>query len=218
VMEPETPSENEPLPQAPVPIPEVELPIESWADIFFCVLIAPMKCFEALGDPLVYPVEKNALLGVCAAVWISITFDAFAKSILAGGIDHFSVIGSTFSSLMLWFTLAAFLRFLSGWTKRSVPYKTCLATTGWAFIPLILKAPFVVLTLWSPLFGILLLSVTLWFFFLEVIAFDSVLKLGRMRTVTLMVAVPALFAVVYGVWTGWLILLTLSALARATGG
>jgi hypothetical protein len=214
-MEPETPSEKEPLPQAPVMPPEVELPIDSWADIFFCVLFAPMKCFEALGDPLVYPVEKNALLGVTAAVWVAITFDAFAKSILAGEIDHFSVLGSTISGFMLWFTLAGFLRFLSGWTKGNVPYKTCLITTGWAFIPLILKAPFVCLTLWTPLFGILLVSVTLWFFFLQVIAFDSVLKLGRMRTVTLMVAVPALFAVVYIVWTGCLILLLLSALARA---
>ncbi len=217
-MEPETPSDKEPLPQAPLLPTEDDMPIESWADIFFCVLFAPMKCFEALGDPLVYPVEKNALLGVSAAVWIAITFDAFAKSLLAGGIDHFSVLGSTISSLFLWFTLAAFLCFLSSWTKGNVPYKTCLVTTGWAFIPLILKAPFVCLTLWTPLFGILLLSVTLWFLFLEVVAFDSVLRLGRMRTVTLMVAVPAIFVVVYIVWTGWLILLLFSALARATGG
>jgi hypothetical protein len=163
----------------------------SWLDIFYGMLVSPIKTFAIISDPGLYSPQLAALLGSMLTVIISALADncvAINSSSPDGLI--LDAISFTLADLFFWLILAIFARLLAAVIKVTVSMRTCLIVTGWAFVPLVFKAPAACFSNVTILGDILSLIVSIWFLVLVLFAFDSLLKLGRLKTLAFILFLP----------------------------
>jgi Yip1 domain len=169
-----------------------------WLDIFFGLLISPIKTFNAISNPDLYSPHMAALLGSMLVVIIC----ALADSCMS--VNHFSsdewipdVISLILFDLFFWLVLAVFARLLAAALKVTTSMRSCLIVMGWAFVPLILKAPAACFSNVTMLGDILSLVVSFWFLVLIAFAFDSLFKLGKLKTLAFVFFLPPCLFVSY---------------------
>jgi len=176
-------------------------PVFIWADIFFAMLSEPEKTLAILADSSFFLPQASALFGtgllVALASMISNLADAALESTPP---TLFELIGGLCGSFFFWFSLAVFLKLLAVWVRHESSLRTCAIVTGWAFLPLIFKAPFMCISMSQTFWGLLMVIPSYWFLILQMYAFDSVLKLGKLRMIVLAVAIPPLVVITYLFW------------------
>jgi len=179
---------------------ETERPVV-WADIFFAVLSEPRKTLRVLADSSQYEPDRTALFAAGLMVVLANVIGDIASRALAGSSPALiEIVGGAFSAIFFWLTLALILKFLSSWRNRAVSWGNCLCATGWAFLPFIFKAPIMCFALALPFCTIFMTVVEIWFCFLEIEVFDSVLQLGKLKMVTLLIFLPPLLTCAYLFW------------------
>jgi len=163
----------------------------AWIDIFYGMLISPIQTLNVLSNPALYPPGLSAVLGSILIVVLC----ALANSATAGDCASINdlalnMIGSCLATLFFWLTLALFLRLLAAVMKIETSIRCCFIVTGWSFLPLVFKAMAACFSNATVFGGLLSLSLSLWFLFLELFAFDCVLKLGRFKTLGVILVLP----------------------------
>ncbi len=172
-----------------------------WADIFYAILSEPQKSLLMLADSSQYEPDKSAIFAAGLMVVLASTIGNLASKALEGATPALSeIVGSAFLSIVFWYALALLLKFFSSWRSNRISLGNCLIVTGWAFLPLIFKAPIMCFSLAAPLCNIFMIALDFWFCFLEIEAFDAVLKLGKLKMITLLVVLPPLFLCTYLFW------------------
>jgi len=162
-----------------------------WLDIFFGILVNPIKTFAVISNPDLYSPQLTALLSSMLVVIIA----ALADSCIA--INSFvsaelilDVVSSLFSNLFFWLVLTIFARLLAAAMKVRISTRSCLIVSGWAFVPLMFKAPAACFSNVTILGDCLSLIISFWFLALVLFAFDSLLKLGKLKTLAFMLFLP----------------------------
>lgn len=183
-----------------------------WANIFYGILIAPATTLDVLANPLRYRADSKGVLGAISAVFLCALLEGFAQSCFDTQPLALSVSITFVSDLVTWIMLAVFLAVWARCLKRETKFSSALVVTGWAFVPLIFKAPLAcyVLASKSTMVFLLVLPV-IWFFILELIAYDSILKMGKARTLGIVVLLPPIlfFACLF-----WLIFWTMAGVGQ----
>ena len=163
----------------------------SWLDICFGILVSPLKTLGVISNPELYAPRLSALIGSMLAVIITalsnscVGMHSLGSSELAG-----NTIASILANLFFWLVLAIFLRLLAALINVQASIRSCLIVTGWAFLPLIFKASAACFSNVTPAGDLLSLGISIWFLILLVFAFDSLLKLGRLKTFAFMLFLP----------------------------
>src|SRR5271156_3569753 len=122
-----------------------------WADIFFAVLSEPRKTLRVLADSSQYEPDRTALFAAGLMVVLSNVIGNLASKALAGSKPTLiEIVGGAFSAIFFWCALALILKFLAAWRRNTASWGNCLCATGWAFLPLILKAPIMCFALALP--------------------------------------------------------------------
>lgn len=231
-MDPENdpPSEEQTAPEEDViseealaSVPEAEAaeeksgsrpPVTMWADIFFAILAEPEKTMAVLADSSFYVPDLSALFGTGLLVALASMVSELADAALQGTPPTLlELIGGLCFSLIFWFCLALILKLLAVWVRNDSRLKTCAIVTGWAFLPIIFKAPFMCLSMSQSFLGLLMIIPAYWFLILEMYAFDSVLKLGRLRMFVLAIAIPPLVVLSCFFWLTFSASVLIAALA-----
>ena len=162
-----------------------------WLDIFFGLLVSPIKTFKIISNPDLYLPQLSALLSSMLVVLIAGLADG-CPTISSFGLDKLipDVIASILSDLFFWLALAVLARILAAAMRVNISMRSCLIVTGWAFVPLVLKAPATCFSTVTILGDIFSLVVSLWFLVLVLFAFDSLLKLGKLKTLAFVLFLP----------------------------
>ncbi len=191
----------------------------AWFDIAYGILFAPWKTLEILGNSGVYKTGKRAFVESFIAFLLSATIANFAKAVLEPECQFLAgfVIIAGAMSLFTWLSLAVFLQFLCSLFNRKINWLSALIVTGWAFLPLIFTAPISCLILASDVFRILSIIPLLWFIYLQVLAFESLLKLGKATTISLLVVVPPIIFLASLFWCTTLLFLLVSTFLSSIG-
>jgi hypothetical protein len=162
-----------------------------WLDIFFGLVVSPIKTFNFISNPVLYSPGLDALLGamliviVAAAADSCVSINSFVTEELIS-----EVTSSIVSDLFCWIVLATFARLLAAAMKVNTSIRSCLIVTGWSFVPLLLKAPAACFSNVTILGDILSMAVSFWFLALLLFAFDSLLKLGKLKTLAFVLLLP----------------------------
>jgi hypothetical protein len=160
-----------------------------WLDIFYHILVSPVKTFAIINSSRLYSSDFSAIIGAMLAVVVAALADSGITSLSVDGL-FLSFSGSVISDLFFWLTLAMFLRLLAAVMKINAPLRSCLRVTGWSFVPLVLKAPAACFSNVTILGDVLSLIISVWFLVLVLVAFDSLLKLGRLKTLVFILFLP----------------------------
>jgi hypothetical protein len=172
-----------------------------WADIFFAILSEPRKTLAILADARAYVADKSAIFGAGLLVVLANMIAGIADGAMANNVPTLmELFGAAISSIMLWLFLAFLLHVVSRWTSETTGKRNCLVTIGWAFLPLIFKAPALCFALPWLHSGWILALPNFWCFVLQMQAFDVILKLGKFKLITLMFLLPPLLIFAYCFW------------------
>ncbi len=170
----------------------------AWIDIFYSMLLSPIRTLNVLSNPGLYTPGFSALLGavlivvLCALAKGSVGAYSSTVSELS-----YNIIGASTVTVLFWITLAVFLRLIAALMRVETSIRVCFLVTGWAFIPLVFKAVagcFANATIFGDIFSSFLSA---WFLLLELFAFDCVLKFGRFKTLGVVLIVPPLLYFTY---------------------
>ena len=178
--------------------PQSDLGVIAWIDIFHGMLISPIRTLNVLNSPNTYMPGFSALLGSGLMVILC----ALAKGFV-GAYDSspaqvaWNVSGSFLASIIFWLALALFVRLIAAFMRIETSTRCCFIATGWAFVPLIFKSIAACFTN-ATIFGDVLSGcLSLWFLVLQLFAFDSLLKLGRFKTLGIILILPPLLYFTY---------------------
>jgi hypothetical protein len=163
----------------------------NWLDVFFGILVNPIKTFNFVSSPELYSTSLSALPGSMLAVITAAIADScisLSSSAAEELISDFLL--SVLVDLFAWFVLATFARLLAAVSNIKSSMRSCLIVTGWSFVPLIFKAPAACLSNVSIFGDVLSVVVSLWFIVLVLLSFDSLLKFGKLKTLAFVVVLP----------------------------
>jgi hypothetical protein len=165
----------------------------AWVNIFYGILIAPATTFRVLSNPDMYKTNSSAVLGAVLTFCLCSLVDGFAQGALNNGQPLGLLVAVTFvSDFLLWLLLAVLLSAWARWMKIEAGFWSAFVVTGWAFVPMVFKAPVVCYNALGDGWAIFLVSIPLiWFFILELLAFDAILKLGKAKTLAIIFVAPA---------------------------
>ena len=162
-------------------------------DIFSGMLTSPIRILNVLSKPNLYTPGLIPILGAVLLVAISALAESttgnYSASINSTA-TTFHMLGSFIGMMFFWSVLAVFLRLLAALFKEQTSISSCFVVTGWAFVPLVFRA---VATCFShaTVFGdIITWCISIWFLLLQLFAFDSVLQLGRFKTLGIILILP----------------------------
>jgi hypothetical protein len=173
-----------------------------WANIFYGLIIAPVTTLNVLANPRIYRVDRQGVMGVLALVVLCGLIESFAQAALDRQQPLANCVLAAFANdCLTWLILSAILLAWAALLKTETSFRTALIVTGWAYVPLIFKAPIVCFGLAATGFAqILLVLPVLWFFILELIAFDAVLKLGKVKTFGIVILLPPMLIIACLFW------------------
>jgi Yip1 domain len=191
----------------------------AWIDIAYGILFSPGKTLEILGNSAVYKTGKRAFIECFIAFLLSALVSNIAKAALEFDCQSVAafVIIATLMNLFTWLSLAMFLQFLGSLFNRSVNWLSTFIVTGWAFLPLIFTAPIACFVLASSVCSILLLIPLFWFSYLQLLAFASLLKLGKVKTVSLLMVMPPIIFFASLFWFATFLFLFLGIFVSSIG-
>jgi hypothetical protein len=174
----------------------------AWANIFYGMIVHPVTTLKVLVNPDIYKSNVAAFAGVLALVLITSVIESFAQAVLNHqGAVAMLVTMSLIGDLLCWLVFSVFLAILLYFVRREIKVGRAFIACGWAFVPLIFKAPIAACAVGSNLACSLLGAIsTFWFILLQLFAYDALLKSGRWKTIALtMLAAPVFFAA----WMCW---------------
>lgn len=193
------------MPAEPISVTNEELkhkdtPI-TWLDNFLGMLFQPVETLNIMSNPGLLPPNSAELLGSMLIVIIcALTNSCVYNSALLWALrvnTRMSLLlwlaNAMFSIMMIlffWLALAVFIRLSAALIKSKVSLRACFLVTGWAFTPLIFKAPAACFSNVTELGEILSIVISVWFFVLVLFAFDSLLKFGRLKALAFMLLLP----------------------------
>lgn len=169
----------------------------SWINIFRGMLIVPIKTLTALSTSEISDKTSVLLGGALIVVLSALSMaapDAYSSSI--NGI-LLKLLGSIFSNLFFWTILAIYCRALAALLRVDTSIRYCFVVTGWAFAPLIFKSVAGCFSNATVFGDIISGCLSCWFLVLELFAFDAVLKLGRFKTLGILLILPPCLFVTY---------------------
>jgi hypothetical protein len=173
-----------------------------WANIFYGMLIAPATTLNVLANPGLYGADARGVLGAFVTIFLAGLVESFAQSALnqeqSTGLFVFtSLIGDLFN----WLTLAFLLYVLARGLKIETKFRSTLIVTGWASVPLIFQAPIVCYALAAKASAEFFLALPMiWYFALELFAYDSILKLGKIKTLGIVILLPPILFLACVFW------------------
>jgi hypothetical protein len=165
--------------------------LKSDIDIFYGMLMSPIETFKVLSHQ--YSAQLPSLVGPALIVTLAALADAatsFNSSSGAVSAMALSLFGSFIGKMFFWFVLVFFLRLLAAFLKEQTSIRICCLVTGWAFVPIIFKSITTCFSNATELGDILSWCLSIWFLLLQLFAFDSVLKLGRFKTLGVILILP----------------------------
>jgi hypothetical protein len=162
----------------------------SGIDIFHGLIMSPAQILNTLSNSDSF--GSAQLMGAVVVVVGSALADISmnSQSSITGTGLALSMLGSLIGKIIFWCVLAFFLRMLAVLLRQTTSISSCFMTTGWAFMPLLFMA---VATCFSnaTIFGdAISCCFAMWFLILELLAFDAVLKLGRFKTLGVILILP----------------------------
>lgn len=171
---------------------ENNLSFHSGIDIFSGVLTHPIATLEALATPDPSSAQMPMIIGAALIVFLSglaesvgnISAPLYARDLIL------KALSSTFSLTFFWFTIALFLRLLATTLNQKTTMMRCFIVCGWAFLPLLFKGVAYCFSEFTVFGAVLSLSIAVWYFLLEIFAFDAILQLGRFKTVSIILILP----------------------------
>ena len=167
-------------------------------DIFYGMLTSPIQTFNMLSSPI--PASLSSLLNAVLIVVVAALAESSATShfsaLTSSGIA-LNIIGSFLGKIFFWSALAIFLRLLAALFRQPTSVSTCYTVTGWAFLPLIFRAIASCFSNATAYGDIITLILSIWFLLLQLFAFDSVLKLGRFKTLGIILILPPCLFLAY---------------------
>lgn len=173
-----------------------------WANIFYGMLIAPATTLNVLANPRLYVADTRSVLGALVTVFISSLIESSARSALdqqqSTGTFVFT---SVFGDLFNWLTLSVLLYALARCLKFETKFRSALIVTGWASVPLIFQAPAVCFAMAANASAEFFMALPMiWYFALELLAYDSILKLGKIKTLGIVILLPPILFVACLFW------------------
>lgn len=170
--------------------PRQPITINNGIDVFSGMLISPIRTLNMLStqpsielSSLIGPIFIVALAGLAEG-----TMSAnFSSSALIIGLSLF---GSVIERMCFWFVLILFLILLAAFLKQQISLRSCYLVTGWSFAPLIFEGITTCFSNATEFGGILSWCLSIWFLLLQLFAFDSVLRLGRLKTLGVVLILP----------------------------
>jgi hypothetical protein len=201
---------------------QLEEPPSTSEDVFFSfpatflnVLTAPGATFREISESSRVNIDRSWVLSSLLVVFLASLIAAEAHYIAHGESPHFaSVALAVIANLTLWYSIAWLISYLSSWRSAPVELKRALVLSGWGFLPLIFTGPCALFSKASGGWDFLLGIVSLWFVYLQVAVFNALLKLGRAKTISLLIILPPFFFLVYIFWMLFGSALVLSSLTN----
>lgn len=191
----------------------------AWLDIAYGILFAPGKTLEILGNASVYKTGNRAVAKAFLAFLLSTVVANFATAVPEPNRQSLAAffIISTLMSLFTWLSLAVFLQVLCSLFNRPINKLSTLIVTGWAFLPLVFTAPISCFVLASDCFRTFSIIPLAWFIYLQVLAFKSLLKLGKVTTLFLLIVVPPIVFFAFLFWFAALLFIFLGTVLSSIG-
>ncbi|PWT94511.1 MAG: hypothetical protein C5B53_12960 [Candidatus Melainabacteria bacterium] len=173
-----------------------------WTNIFYGMLIAPATTLNVLANPRLYGADARGVLGALATIFLSGLIESFAHSVLdQEQSTGLFVITSLFGDLFNWLTLAVLLYVLARCLKIETKFRSALIVTGWASVPLVFQAPIVCFAMAAKSSAEFFLALPMiWYFALELFAYDSILKLGKIKTLGIVILLPPILFIACLFW------------------
>ncbi len=167
------------------------IPIDNIIDVFYGILISPIKTFDALIST--HSAGISSLLGPVMIVFLAALAESTtginSSTIIASAIA-LNIFCSVIGKLFFWSVLIFFLFLLAAFLKQQASLRSHYLVTGWAFVPLVFKGVATCLSNATELGDTLSWCLSIWFLLLQLFAFDSVLKLGRFKTLGIILILP----------------------------
>lgn len=175
----------------------------AWSDLFYGILVAPRQTLSYLAGPLFKADGRSVLFAIALVSLVAIA------SSCEGGTSNvpvmiLKVVSNVIATFIGWLLLSVILtgiaQYFPAANKR---FLTILVTTGWAFLPYLFLSP---ITCFKALpgfaYAILSSLPSIWFCYLEWLAFQCILKLDNKRMIMLALVAPPVVAFIYIFWAG----------------
>jgi hypothetical protein len=176
--------------------------INQWADIFYGLLVAPIRTIEILTDDEALGATYKTVLGAAVMVLLANGISGCVDAATSGVRPDFAILFSVeFQAIVMWLALSALVHIICGWvSKREVAFSTSLVGVGWAFMPLVFAAPMSCFRTLGIVYNLLAAIPILWMCYLQWLVFNHSLAIGSVKMFALLVLGPPLFIITYFFW------------------
>ncbi|HEY9731439.1 MAG TPA: YIP1 family protein [Drouetiella sp.] len=176
--------------------------INQWADIFYGLLVAPIRTIEILTDDEALGATYKTVLGAAVIVLLANGISGCVDAGTSGVRPTLPVlISAEFQGIVMWIALSALVHIICGWvSKRDVSFTTSLVGVGWAFMPLVFAAPLSCFRFLGIFYNLLAAIPILWMVYLQWLVFNHSLSIASVKMFALLVLGPPLFIITYLFW------------------
>ncbi len=185
-----------------LPAPSSTSEVEQWADIFYGLLVAPIRTIEVLTDDEALAPTWKTILGAAITVLLANGISGSVDASNNGLRPTIAILISVeFEAVVLWLALSALVHIICGWvSKREVAFSTSLVGVGWAFMPLVFAAPMSCFRSLGIVYNVLAAIPILWMCYLQWLILNHSLAIGTVRMFVLLVLGPPIFILTYLFW------------------
>jgi hypothetical protein len=176
--------------------------VNQWADIFYGLLVAPIRTIEVLTGDEALGASYKTVCGAGVMVLLANAISGCVDAGVSGNRPTMAILLSVeFQGLVMWLALSALLHIVCGWASaRHVSLRTALVSVGWAFMPLIFTGPMSCFRSLGFAYNFLAAIPILWMCYLQWLVFSHSLAIDSVRMFALLILGPPLFIVTYLFW------------------
>ncbi len=176
--------------------------VNQWADIFYGLLVAPVRTMRVLTEDESLAANNQTVYGALIMVVLANAISGAVDASVIGTSPSLAILlSAVFQGLVMWLALSAILHIVCGWvSKHEVSLRTALICVGWAFMPLIFVGPMSCFRSLGLVYNFLAIVPVLWMLYLQWLVFDHSLAVGPVRMFALLVLGPPLFLLTYLFW------------------
>ena len=188
--------------EATLPAASKTSELNQWADIFYGLLVAPIRTIEVLTDDDALGATAKTVLGAAVMVLLANGISGCVDAANSGARPTLPILISVeFQAIVMWLALSALVHIICGWvSKREVAFSTSLVGVGWAFMPLVFAAPMSCFRSFGIVYDLLAAIPILWMCYLQWLVFNHSLAIGSVRMFALLVLGPPVFICTYLFW------------------